>query len=91
MTLAELTKGIDQEKITREALALYETVKSKYEPEHIGKFLAIDPTTKEMYMGETNIEAIMPARKAHPKTVFYLKRIGFDYTEFLANSFIIKQ
>jgi hypothetical protein len=90
MNIDEFTKNVDTEKLSREALALYDTVKDSYEPHYMGKFLTIDPVSKEMYMGDTGVEAILIARKKHPTTVFYLKRIGFEYTQFWANTYMQK-
>jgi len=80
-----LLKNVDLEKIAREGNEIYEEVKLKYEPEYHGQFLAIDIDSKDCYLAATSADAVASARNAHPEKVFYVKKIGFDAAETMAN------
>ena len=81
----ELLKQADIEDIAKRGTAIYESVKGTYGPEHKGKFLAIDVESKDVYLADTSSEAVESAKKAHPNNVFYVVRVGFSFTEALAN------
>jgi hypothetical protein len=49
------------------------------EPEHIGKFVAIEPDSGSYYLGQTSHEALAAAKMATPEHVFYLVRVGFKF------------
>lgn len=69
------------ETLNRQGRRLYdEKLKALLEPQHKGRFVAIEPTTGEYYLGDTDAEALLTAHAAHPESRFYLKRIGYDYT-----------
>lgn len=80
----ELIKKTDIQKIAEEGVKIYERIKNRYEPEHNGKFLAIDIDTKEVFLGSRSSEAVEIARKAHPNKVFYVVKIGSAATDILA-------
>lgn len=71
-------KNIDKEKFVLDAEKYYEQIKSKYEPALIGKFLAINPDTKQVYLADTSLDALKTAKKENPHTGFFIKKIGFD-------------
>lgn len=77
---ADNIKNIDTEKIAREGEKIYEKIKSEYEPNLIGKFLAIDTETGKVYLGDTSLQASQIAREDKKDTVFYIKKIGFEVT-----------
>ncbi len=87
MTTEELTKNADLERIAKEGALIYEKVKVAYEPEHLGHFLAIDINSGKAYVAPTSAEAVVEARKAHPDTVFYVVKVGFDAAETMAHLF----
>jgi len=80
----ELIKKADLQKIVDEGEKIYEEIKSQYEPRQNGKFLAIEPDSKDVYFGNESVDAMLLAKKAHPNKVFYIVRIGYGYTETLA-------
>lgn len=80
----DLIRQADIQEIAEAGRKIYEEVKSQYEPQHNGKFLAIDIETKNVYMGETTSEAVEQARVAYPQRVFYVVKIGFSVSEVLA-------
>ena len=85
MDSEELIKNSDLQRIATEGALIYEAVRGKYEVNSLGKFLAIDIESKDQYLAPTSAEAVITARKAHPKRVFYVVKIGFDAAETMAN------
>lgn len=85
MNNEELIKQSNIQKIAEDGAKIYEQIKSRYEPQENGKFLAIDTDSKDVYLGDTSSAAVEKARKAHPKKVFYVVKIGFSAAETLAN------
>ena len=53
-----------------------EKYQARFEEEHLGKFVAINVLTEEAYLGDLPEEAFQKARKAAPKGLFHLMRIG---------------
>lgn len=82
---ADLLQGADLQKIATEGAQVYEEVKTKYEPDHKGEFLAIEIDSKEVFLAPTSAEAVVAARSSHPNKVFYVMKIGFDAAETLAH------
>ena len=83
----ELIKQADIQKIAKEGSDIYNHIKVQYDPEHRGKFLAIEIQSKNAYLGNSCAEAVALARSKHPDTVFYVAKIGYDVAETLAQSF----
>ena len=83
----ELIKKADIQKIAEEGAKIYEQIKVKYDPKERSKFLAIDISSKKVYLGNTSAEALELAREHHPNKVFYVVKIGFDVAETMARSF----
>lgn len=57
-----------------------EPLKARLEPQHTGRFVAIEPNTGDYYLGDTSMEALVAAHAALPESRFYLKRIGHETT-----------
>lgn len=55
-----------------------EELKSDLERQHLGRFVAIEPTSRSYFLGNTSAEALIAAHLAFPESRFYLVRIGFD-------------
>lgn len=83
----DLLKDVDLGKIAREGSIIYEGIRSRYEPDHLGKFLAIEIESQKAHLGSTSAEAMVSARAAHPGKIFYLVKIGFDAAETMAHLF----
>ena len=81
----DLIKKVDMEKIAREGTKIYEEVKLKYEPQDVGKYLAIDIDSKDVFLGEYSSDAVELAKKAHPNKVFFVVKIGYSAAEILSN------
>lgn len=82
-----LIKQADIQKIADEGTKIYQSIKTDFEPHQNGKFLAIDIDSQKVYLGNTSAEALELARQSHPKKVFYVVKIGFNFAEMLAKSF----
>lgn len=54
-----------------------EKLKSKYEPENNGKFLAIEIESEEDFLGETLDEAFEKTKIKYPGRLFHFIKIGF--------------
>jgi hypothetical protein len=79
-----VTRQSDSEKLQRvveEGERFYTAhLRALLEPKHMGKFVAIEPQTGRYFIGKNGSEALTSARNAMPESVFYLKRVGFDFT-----------
>ena len=53
-----------------------ERLRDLLEPEHTGRYVAIDPASGRHFLGDTGTEALVEARRALPQTLFYLARVG---------------
>ncbi len=80
----DLIKKADIEKIAKEGEKIYEEVKSQYEPQENGKFLAIDIGSKNVFLASSTVEAVQAAKSKYPDNIFYVVKIGFGVTETLA-------
>ncbi len=70
-----------REAVIRQGRQIYdEKLKAELEPDHTGRFVAVEPNTGEYFLGDTDAEALYAAHAALPESRFYLKRIGYDYT-----------
>ncbi len=61
------------ETVIRHGRQLYDVkLKALLEPQHKGRFVAIEPTTGEYFLGDTDVEALLAAHVALPECRFYL-------------------
>jgi len=84
----DLIKNVNIQDIAEKGTKIYEEIKSKYDPQEKGKFLAIEIESKNAYLGITSAEAVELARQNHPDKVFYVVKIGFDVVETMARSYV---
>lgn len=54
-----------------------ERLQAILEPDHVGKFVAIEPETGRYFLGDTGVEALVAARDAMPDSLFFLARVGY--------------
>lgn len=87
MPFSDLYKNVDVQKIALEGSRLYEKLRAKYEPEHKGKYLAIEVDSGNEYLANTGAEAIELGQKKYPEKIFYLVKIGYDSVETLRKTF----
>lgn len=57
-----------------------EHFKAQLEPEHNGRFCAIEPDSGQYFLGNTGTEAMMAAQAVLPDKKIYLLRIGHSVT-----------
>lgn len=81
----DLLKKSNMEKIASEGTKIYEEVKSRYLPQDIGKYLAIDIDSKDVYLSDNTADAVLAAKKAHPDKVFFVVKIGYSAAEILSD------
>lgn len=81
-------KKVDAEEFVRKGDQVYAKIRSQYEPKHNGKYLAIEPESKKVYLGKDGAEAMAAASKDQPDKVFYLVKIGFTAAETIARSYL---
>lgn len=78
-TTAETTRVSDSVS-TRGRKIYEELLKADLEPEHQGRFVAIEPETGRYFLGDNGAEALVAAHREMPGSQFYLKRVGHDTT-----------
>ena len=66
-----------EERIERGRSIYAERLRSVLEPEHVGRYVAIEPETARYFLGDTEAEALIAAREAMPDSIFYLMRVGY--------------
>jgi hypothetical protein len=85
MTSEELLNTSNLQQVATEGALIYSKIKTNYEPQENGKFLAIDIKSGDAYLADTSANAVVEARKNHPDQVFYVVKVGYDAAETLAN------
>ena len=58
------------------AQTVYDSLLQSYLEENGGKYIAIDTNSKEYFVGLTREEAVKEAKKTHPESVVFVRRIG---------------
>jgi len=61
-----------------------EHLQQSLEPEHTGRYVAIEPCSGRYFLGDTGTEALLDARQALPESLFYLARIGHSAADTLS-------
>ncbi len=56
----------------------YEQLQPELEALHRGRFVAIEPTSGNHFLGDSFGEAVTAARAAHPDRISFVIRIGHD-------------
>ena len=80
----DLIKKVDIEKLADEGEKIYEEVKSEYLPQDMGKYLAIEVESKNVFLGEHSSDAVELAKKVHPNKMFFVVKIGYSANEILS-------
>lgn len=86
--MTELAKDQPFQEIAEKGAAIYQRIKSDYEPDDNGKFLAIETEKSKVYIGATSGEALEKARNENPGKLFYVVKVGSDSAETLAHSLV---
>jgi hypothetical protein len=53
-----------------------EQLRAVLEPQHLGRFVTIEPESGEYFLGDTFDEAVKSARAKHPARVSHTIRVG---------------
>jgi hypothetical protein len=61
-----------------------EHLRDALEPEHTGRYVAIEPTSGRYFLGDTGTQALLDARQALPESPFYLARVGHTAADSLS-------
>lgn len=77
----DLSKKADIEKLFSAGEKVYGKIKNQYESKYNGRYLAIDPESKQVYMGKDCAEALVLATKKQPDKLFFILKVGFDVAE----------
>lgn len=80
MNTTEEATLVHEKVITHGRRVYDEQLKSRLEPEHNGKFVAVEPESGRYFLGGTDAEALVAAHEAMPENHFYVKRIGHAIT-----------
>lgn len=62
---------------------IYERISGEVEEKYRGMFIAIEADSGDYSIAQSPLEAIDKARKKHPESVFYVKRIGYRVARIL--------
>lgn len=72
------TTTMDHHELARRGREYYDRfLRAKLEPQHNGKFLALEVETGDYEMGDSQLEALDRAEAKHPDSVFYIHRVGY--------------
>lgn len=75
----------NEDEIVRAGQQIYdERLRDILEPDQRGRFVAIEPETGRYFVGDTGTAALIEAREAMPKSLFYLVRIGSQSADTLS-------
>lgn len=80
-----LLKKTNIQEVAEKGAKIYDRIKSQYEPQKNGEFLAIDIESRDVYLAKTSSEAVELARQVHLNKVFYVVKIGSSAAETLAS------
>lgn len=81
-------QGKKIQEVADKGTAIYEEIKAQYDPKEKGKFLAIDPVTKDVFLGVSSAQALVSAKAKHPDGFFFVVKIGYDVAETIARSIL---
>lgn len=61
-----------------------EHLKGELEPEHAGRYVAIEPATGRYFLADTGTKALLEAHRTFPESLFYLARVGYPAADTLS-------
>jgi hypothetical protein len=83
--LPEALSLTTEDAFVRHGQEIYDRLLRKaLEPEHTGRFVAIEPGSGRHFLGDTGTAALVKARAAIPDGTFYLVRIGHPTADTLS-------
>lgn len=75
-TLRKEEAGVADELVEGGQRFYDEHLRGSLEPEHAGRYVAIEPESGRYFLADTGTEALLEARRALPESLFYLARVG---------------
>jgi hypothetical protein len=88
-TMELMTTKDETETVHKKAWAIYAKIKDQYEPQHKGKYLAIEVESGMVHMEEALNDALWWAQERFgPGKSFYCLRIGYDYVETIFHALV---
>jgi len=65
--------------VSDSAKAFYDAeLKEAFEKQYFGKFVAIEPESRQHFIGDTFLEAAMQAKTEIPDRMSFVIRVGYD-------------
>jgi hypothetical protein len=61
-----------------------EHLKDELEPEHTGRYVAIEPESGRYFLADTGTDALIEAHRSLPQSLFYLARVGYPSADTLS-------
>jgi hypothetical protein len=61
-----------------------EHLKDELEPEHTGRYVAIEPESGRYFLADTGTDALLEAHRTLPENLFYLARVGYSAADTLS-------
>jgi hypothetical protein len=61
-----------------------EHLKDELEPEHTGRYVAIEPESGRYFLADTGTDALLEAHRALPQSLLYLARVGYPAADTLS-------
>jgi hypothetical protein len=78
MSMSTTDKPVaSQSTLVEDGQAFYDSrLRTTLEPDHMGEFVAVEPSAARYFLGQTATAALIAARNAMPESKFFLIRIG---------------
>lgn len=78
-TTTHETSGVTaRDDLVERGQAVYdERLKGLLEPEHTGRYVAIEPESGRYFLADTGTAALLAGRAEMPSGLFYLARVGY--------------
>lgn len=72
--------------LTKRGIEFYEReLKAVLEPDHNGKFVAIEPDSETYFVHENRTQVALEARASLPDKLFYFTRVGQKHSASVSN------
>ena len=68
--------SMNQSKVAREARVIFDRIKESLETAHANQFVAIEPSSREFFVGGTLSDAIGASRERYPDRLSHAFRVG---------------
>src|SRR5689334_4299899 len=73
--------GFDRDDIAEKSIKFYDYhLKRELECDRAGQYIAIEPQSKQYFLGKSGTQAFVAAHEAMPGARFYVMRVGYPVT-----------